>query len=125
MTVTTFYIKTGDQATPSWDYMYTPTLPMISRITWTGPGQFQTEAPGEVEAEAILYETKQALAVFADGEKFHMEGYKVIQGHLPPLGSLPEWPSDWRPLGRFAQWAPRMTAEKVWGLVQEERQVLR
>lgn len=125
LTVATFYIKTGDQATPSWDYMYTPTLPMISRIAWLGPGWFQTEAPGKVEPEAILYETKQALAIFADGEKFSMDGYKVIQGHLSPLGNPLEWPSNWRPLGRFAQWEPRMTAERVWGLVQEERGALR
>jgi hypothetical protein len=115
-------------AQPEWDYMYNPFTPgpgmSASRYTWPRMGVFQAEVPGvglkhawpigrdEVmrditcEARIIL---KQWWGIMPPLSTDH----RVIPGHLTPLAQPLVWPSNWYPLGRFTQWEPRATSERV------------
>lgn len=113
-------VGTNVVSVPSWDYLYTPMLPCVSRITWTGKCLFQVEAPGDHTQSAVgmFDDTREALSVMCDGNRSSLvvEAVKkpvVIPGHLPMLGRKIMWPKNWIPLGRFTEWNPRATAEKV------------
>lgn len=108
---------TAEERKPSWDYMYTPLLKLITRATWTSPGAFQVEVPGEAallddkSQTDLLDEAVDALSPFAG--KLHLRSIRKIPGHLEPPRVPIEWPTNWCPLGRFTQWEPRATSERV------------
>lgn len=127
-------MKLGSNIEPTWDYMYNPfdhlaarwgNAHSASRYTWQGPGHFQAEAPnasGWIDgndplAHAVVSQVKdeaqEILAPWTSRRAFATLVGRIIPGHLPPLAEPIDWPSCWRPLGRFAQWEPRATSERV------------
>lgn len=116
-------METVGDAEPSWDYMYTPDTPLVSRITWQGSNRFQAEIPGDFggaqEKQSIANGTAhlcmKPLGPFIPDAEYGLEptGHRVIPGHLEPLSESIKWPESWTPLGRFSEWEPRATAERV------------
>jgi hypothetical protein len=107
----------AEERAPSWDYMYTPLEQKITRITWAGSGLFQIEVPGETALDSdadrahVVEEAQRALSPFASMLRLHAT--RKIPGHLEPPRVPIQWPDNWCPLGRFTQWEPRATAERV------------
>lgn len=111
---------------PSWDYMYTPDVRWISRIAQPEPHSLMIEVPWYLaqfdhpkihpnhlttaqvipQVAMIMREQVGLDAVITDS--------RIIPGHLRPLEDPLEWPHGWYPLGRFAQWDSRATADKVY-----------
>lgn len=111
-------LEDAGMSTVQWDYMYTPTLPTISRISPTHrpgkPQAYQVEAPGCPDPRMMFNEAVEAISHAVGGSKLEVMGdVRVIPGHLKPLNNPVAWPESWLPLGRFAEWEPRATAEKV------------
>ena len=93
-----------------WDYVYTPYTPAncIHRFSPYLSG-YVVEANGEYD-ELSLH--SDLGFIFPDG--YHVERIRTgLKGHLIPLQQPPEWPENVAPLGRFAQWDPRATADVV------------
>lgn len=88
------------------DYVYTPDLPVVHRISRNrgsnGATIWQAEATGDVS------ETEIAEAVGGQPHK-----RVKLAGHLIPFGSEPQYPKNVVPLGRFAEWDTRSEAEKT------------
>lgn len=88
-----------------YDFIYTPspTFPTVHRVSYDRQrGEWQAEAAGEATAEDI----ERATGV-------EVVSLNKIPGHLPTLSFQPSWPSTIEPLGRFAEWDARSTAETV------------
>lgn len=112
--------QVSDQ-TPSWDYMYTPTERWITRVTWPEVGVMHAEIPGHLSPLSNLdarNELWDIVSPFVDA--LHVETIRRIPGHLcsiegrePGMEWAINWPSNWRPLGRYTQWEPRATSERV------------
>ena len=111
---------------PAWDYLYTPDIEWISRIAHTEAHTLMVEVPWhQIQFEAAERNNPtptmfQVLPVIERilKEEVGLEGVCVderfIPGHLRPLGESVFWPPGWFPLGRFAQWDSRATADKVY-----------
>lgn len=107
-----------------WDYMYTPDAKWISRLVQPQPFTVQAEVPWYlVQYEHADRHNLATVEVIPDvmkilNDEFHIEGVctgaRLIPGHLRPLDREPVWPANWYPLGRFAQWDSRATADKVY-----------
>lgn len=105
---------------PPWDYMYTPRAPRITRITSTTDG-FQLEFPlnsidsrnylGSEAIHELLVD--EASSMISDAALTSVGAIRTIPGHLQPLSFAPIFPGNWLPLGRFAEWDARATADKV------------
>lgn len=93
-----------------WDYVYTPYTPadVIHRIS-AMDGGYTCEANGELDMEDAIDDLS---FIFKSGY-YVRELKEGLKGHLLPLPSKPEWPSNVAPLGRFAKWDPRSTADVV------------
>ena len=91
-----------------WDYVYTPYTPAdsIHRISPSGGG-YQCEVNGMMNRDKLVSDLN---FIFKDGWAIESmrEGMK---GHLLPLAERPEWPDNVAPIGRFAKWDPRSTAD--------------
>jgi len=94
----------------SWDFVYTPYTPAdyIHRFSPAGLG-YMVEANGELDNTKMESDLQ---FIFQDG--YYIKQIRVgMKGHLLPLPSQPQWPDNVAPLGRFAQWDPRATADTV------------
>lgn len=109
-----------------WDYVYTPYTPggLIHRIS-PRDGGWTAEFNGdwiEKDDETSLKLTSDLNFLFPNGWALNVVR-KGLNGHLLPLDSAPEWPVNVRPIGRFAEWDPRATADVVlsncWKLAKE------
>lgn len=92
--------------TGSADYAYTPLLNGVHRISKV-EGGWQAEAAGKVAAsvfEASLGTPEDPLKIRA---------LVTMPGHLLPLEKEPTWPEQIAPIGRYAEWNSRATAETV------------
>lgn len=110
----------------AWDYMYTPDLRWVSRIAKPEPYKLMVEVPWYLVQSDSAYNVRAFPEAAAPevmnilGETILREhdavctGSRLIPGHLRPLESELVWPSGWYPLGRFAQWDSRATADKVY-----------
>ena len=107
-----------------WNYLYTPFMKKVSRLSAGSlAGRFQAEAPGEVSIAEVAADLKHVFGGL-DG-LFSPSSFgerRVIPGHLRPLDRPLLWPGNWLSLGRFAEWNPRATAEKVLDRVIEWKQ---
>lgn len=93
-----------------WDYVYTPYTPgdCIHRFSPSGNG-YVVEANGTLDNHSMESDLN---FIFPQG--YYISGMKTgLKGHLLPLPQKPEWPGNVVPLGRFAQWEPRATADVV------------
>jgi len=93
-----------------WDYVYTPYTPAdaIHRISHFDGG-YTCEANGGWSKQESNVQTDLAF-IFEDG--FLIESIKAgVKGHLLELQEQPRWPDNVAPLGRFAKWDPRATAD--------------
>lgn len=98
---------------PEWDYMYTPLARHISRLSWSGR-HVQAEVPlhdWQDDNEKLKQFVDEANELVPDATM--VEIGPIIPGHLLPLPVQPSWPKNWHPLGRFAEWNSRATADKV------------
>lgn len=107
---------------PLWDYMYTPHNEFISRLYRADAGHVVAEVPAyilESRCEHTDTPTDQTIANITlqarnlTGIDVIPYSTQVIPGHLQPLHVPLVWPANWAPLGRFAQWDARATADKV------------
>lgn len=95
------------EPTPVYDYIYTPQAPIISRISRVdGAGTWQAEAPGLHGVEEIAKDFPLDFSTTASTRV-------IIPGHLLPIERQPVLPTNWLMLGRYAEWDPRSTVEKV------------
>ncbi len=106
-----------------WDYVYTPYTPegLIHRISprdggytceFNGDWPLQSEGgPGE---DLHWRLTSELNFLFPEGWAL-ADVKKGLNGHLIPLATKANWPSNIRPMGRFAQWDPRATSDVVLG----------
>lgn len=108
---------------PSWDYMYTPDAKWITRLVQPEPHTVMAEVPWylpQYDHQDPHLTTTDAIPEVMDimRSTFGLEGVctgaRLIPGHLRPLDRPPVWPVGWYPLGRFAQWDSRATADKVY-----------
>lgn len=93
-----------------WDYVYTPYTPAdaIHRIS-SSDGVYNCEVNGELNRNDLVSDLN---FIFKAG--WAVESVREgLKGHLLPLSEQPEWPSNVAPLGRFAKWDPRSTADVV------------
>lgn len=93
-----------------WDYVYTPYTPSdaIHRVSSVGGG-YQCEINGEFEQLKLVSDLN---FIFKDG--WVLSSVKEgLKGHLLPLSERPIWPEHVAPIGRFAKWDPRSTADVV------------
>lgn len=106
-----------------YDYMYTPEAKWVSRLVWPNRGALMAEVPwhlpqGEAYPSQPTLNSVTPWVVSILKDTFGIEGVctdsRFIPGHLQPLTRMPDWPADWFPLGRFAQWDSRATADKVY-----------
>lgn len=103
-------ILTHRDAYSKWDYVYTPYTPegVIHRISPLDSG-FSCEANGELDDEKLVSDLN---FIFPDGWTVASKR-EGLKGHLLPLAARPNWPTNVMPLGRFAKWDPRGTADVV------------
>jgi hypothetical protein len=99
-----------------WDYVYTPYTPggLIHRIS-PRDGGWTAEFNGdwiEKDDETSTNLTSDLNFLFPNGWALNVVR-KGLNGHLLPLDAQPEWPSNVRPIGRFAEWDSRATADVV------------
>lgn len=100
----------------SWDYVYTPYTPdnLIHRLSSSEDGymcEFSGAWPEECE-DTTLRLTNDLNSLFVNGWTIERV-VRGLNGHLLPLPFVPTWPEHIQPLGRFAQWSPRATADVV------------
>jgi hypothetical protein len=94
-----------------WDYLYTPHLGFIHRVSPQGEGLWSIEISTEgfqPQKELVEEETQK---LFGDAEM--IEDLAMHNGHLIPLKEKPFRHTNIFPLGRYAQWESRMTIDKV------------
>lgn len=93
-----------------WDYVYTPYTPAdtIHRFSPSGGG-YDCEVNGELNKDGLVSDLN---FIFADGWAV-VSTREGLKGHLLPLPERPDWPEQIAPLGRFAKWDPRSTADVV------------
>lgn len=99
-----------------WDYVYTPYTPSdcVHRFSPSGNG-YVVESNGELDDFRLESDMN---FIFPQG--YYITGVKTgLKGHLLPLPQKPEWPDNVAPLGRFAQWDPRATADVVLDKAQQ------
>lgn len=97
-----------------WDYVYTPYTPadLIHRISPAGGG-YSCEFNGAWLPGSTVINDRVA----SDLNFLFPKGWVVsdtksnLNGHLLPLAERPVWPTHIRPIGRFAKWDPRATAD--------------
>lgn len=99
-----------------WDYCYTPYTPgnLIHRIS-PRDGGWTVEFNGDwidKDDETSVALTSDLNFIFPGGWALNAVR-KGLNGHLLPLESQPEWPENVRPIGRFAEWDSRATADVV------------
>ena len=123
-----FDIELPIHCRPSWDYMYTPEVKWISRIAQPEPHTLMVEVPwylpqsdavmGNQDPKGLKVLDTAPEVLFILKAELGLEGVctgaRLIPGHLRPLEGPLEWPINWYPLGRFAQWDSRATADKVY-----------
>jgi hypothetical protein len=98
-----------------WDYVYTPYTPenMIHRIS-PRDGGYTCEFNGAwEEGDGTGDRLTSELNFLFPGGWALARTLKGLNGHLLPMTTKPVWPDNIRPLGRFAQWDPRMTSDVV------------
>jgi hypothetical protein len=83
------------------DYVYTPGVPYVHRISRSA-GSWQAEAAGDIP---------QSVIDSSVGGISHARS--LLMGHLIPFDSEPQYPKNVAPLGRFAEWDTRSEAEKT------------
>jgi hypothetical protein len=109
-----------------WDYVYTPYTPegLIHRISprdggWTAEFNGQWIEEGD---ETSLKLTSDLNFLFPNGWALNAVR-RGLNGHLLPLEFETKWPKNVRPIGRFAEWNSRATADAVlsncWKLATE------
>lgn len=93
-----------------WDYVYTPYTPAdcIHRISPV-EGGYSCESNGELSRPHLVSDLN---FIFKDGWSV-VSVHEGLKGHLLPLPERPNWPENVAPLGRFAKWDPRSTADVV------------
>jgi hypothetical protein len=109
-------IMPAKDAYAKWDYVYTPYTPAnyIHRFSPHSSG-YVVEANGELDS--VRLESDLGF-IFPDG--YYVERVRPgLKGHLIQLQQPPEWPTNVAPLGRFAQWNPRATADAALASAQE------
>lgn len=99
-----------------WDYVYTPYTPdsLIHRISPSEDG-WSCEFNGaweEGDPEVGRRLTSDLNFLFQNGWAVNRV-VRGINGHLIPMEQAAGWPSHIQPLGRFAQWDSRATADVV------------
>jgi len=120
-----FEVESGIDIHPDWDYMYTPEAKYITRLVQPEPHAITAEVPWHLPqsdhtGREVGITTMEMMPDIMDilRDTFKIEGVctsaRLIPGHLRPLERQPEWRSGWYPLGRFAQWDSRATADKVY-----------
>jgi glycine/D-amino acid oxidase-like deaminating enzyme len=89
------------------DYIYTPKMALIHRIARTYENHWDFEATGQ-------HPEPEMMEPFRDtpDHRIHFESVQFIPGHLLPLEHPIQWPDNIIPIGRFAEWDTRSTAEK-------------
>jgi hypothetical protein len=98
-----------------WDYVYTPYTPenMIHRIS-PRDGGYTCEFNGSWEdGDGSGDRLTSELNFLFPGGWALGRSLKGLNGHLLPMTTKPVWPDNIRPIGRFAQWDPRMTSDVV------------
>lgn len=91
-----------------WDYVYMPYTPddAVHRISPLGGG-YSVEVNGDLDQLKL---TSDLNFIFPEG--WALERIRQgLKGHLLPLEQQPEWPENIAPLGRFAKWDARATAD--------------
>lgn len=92
------------------DYVYTPYTPAdtVHRFS-PNAGGYSVEANGVLDRDRLQ---SDLAFIFPDG--YVLEGIKEgLKGHLLPLSEPVVWPDNVAPLGRFAKWDSRSTADIV------------
>jgi hypothetical protein len=92
------------------DYVYTPYTPAdtVHRFS-PNVGGYSVEANGILDRDRLQ---SDLAFIFPDG--YVLEGIKEgLKGHLLPLPESVVWPDNVAPLGRFACWDSRVTADIV------------
>lgn len=103
-------IVAGADRYMKWDVVYTPFTPAnsIHRIYHSGSG-YICECAGAVREHALASDLN-----FLFPEGWHLDGpIHATSGALLPLHTKPTWPTNVRPLGRYAQWDDRMSIARV------------
>ena len=90
------------------DYVYTPYTPEnhVHRISSNGHSYF-AEISGDVDQTKIYSD----LNFLFPGGWSLVSGKENLRGHLMPTDAHPDWPEYIRPVGRYAQWLPKMTVD--------------
>lgn len=99
-----------------WDYMYTPQAQWVSRISRVGCN-ISVEMPAQDWKESRAVERMaHDLQIIFNQPVGSCGAPRAIPGHIRPLATerAIKWPDHWYPLGRFAEWDPRATADKVY-----------
>jgi hypothetical protein len=93
-----------------WDYVYTPYTPAnaVHRFSPHDSG-YAVEVNGELDMLSL----ESDLNFIFNRGWYTQEITTGLKGHLLPLEQQPQWPSNVAPLGRFAQWDSRATADAV------------
>jgi len=91
-----------------WDYVYTPYTPenAVHRFSIQDAG-YAVEVNGELDMDRVAGDLN---FIFSSGWAIR-NIQRDLKGHLLPLKEKTEWPSNVAPIGRFAQWDSRITAD--------------
>lgn len=95
-----------------WDYLYTPFLPNVSRITRTSITGAQVEMPWSTVRPSMTVEDMTPLTR-GSNRPLLLNSRGDINGHLVPLQQPIRTPKNWLMLGRYAEWDPRSTVDKT------------
>lgn len=97
----------AEMGAAKYNYIYTPFNRVFHRLSRDpeNPERWQAEATGRPD----LKDFQEALGY---GARVPMM-LTNLPGHLLPLDREPQWPAGIVPLGRFAEWDTRSTAEKT------------
>lgn len=109
-----FMAQGGTDALEGYDYVYTPTLPHVHRISRSEyPDRFQVEVNSSDRASDLMTWITEAAEVIGYLGQEHPTVVK-IPGHI-----LPSDMNGWKPpdnhimLGRYSAWQPRATADQT------------
>lgn len=110
---TLFEYALPDLMVSALDYVYTPTLQKVTKVSWPRRGTLLVEAPGSVEPNEVEAELREPLFPLSCRRHVMADEPKMIRQHITELVGKPAWPEHWLPLGRYAEWSPSRTTEQV------------
>lgn len=94
------------------DYVYTPTLSTVTKVSWPRRGTLLAEAPGIVDPSKVETDLREPLFPLSCRRPVMADEPTYVRRHISKLDTELAWPEHWFPLGRYAEWEPSRTTEQ-------------